>query len=73
MGDVRKNLFEMFRLDAEAQRAKALLTLELLSKNAVGIGDHSTTDFYNNANQALEDFMDANDKLETIEKYFKLP
>jgi hypothetical protein len=73
MGDVRKNLFEMFRLDAEAQRAKALLTLELLSKHATGIGDHSTTDFYNNANQALQDFMDANDKLETIEKYFKLP
>jgi len=44
--------------------------LELLENNAVGIGDHSTDDFYKNAEEALSKLCDANDRLETIEKYF---
>jgi hypothetical protein len=48
MGTVKIHLFEMLRLEAEAQKAKALLTLELLSNHATGIGDHSTGDFYKN-------------------------
>lgn len=67
---VRTHLFEMLRSEAEAQKSKALLTLELLSNHAVGIGDHSTKDFYNNAEEALQMLVDADDKLEAIEKYF---
>ena len=70
MADVKIHLFEMLRLEAQAQKAKALLTLELLSKHAAGIGDHSTGDFYKNAEEALQMLVDADDKLETIEKYF---
>ena len=60
----------MLKASAEADRAKALLTLELLENKAVGIGDHSTEDFYKNAEEALSKLCDANDRLETIENYF---
>ena len=63
-------LKEMLQASAKADRAKALLTLELLENKAVGIGDHSTEDFYKNAEEALSKLCDANDRLETIEKYF---
>jgi len=71
MSNLKLHLFEMLRLGAEAQKAKALLTLELLSNHAAGIGDHSTGDFYKNAEEALQMLVDADDKLETIQKYFK--
>ena len=60
----------MLQASAEADKTKALLTLELLENNAVGIGDHSTEDFYKNAEEALSKLCDANDRLETIENYF---
>jgi hypothetical protein len=63
-------LADMLRTSAEADKAKALLTLELLEKHPAGIGDHSTGDFYENAESALQMLVDANDRLETIEKYF---
>lgn len=60
----------MLKTEAEAEKAKALLSLELLSNNAVGIGDHTTTDFYSNATEALVMLVDADDKLKALEKYF---
>ena len=70
MANVRKHLITMLELEAEAQKAKALLTLELLSNHAAGIGDHSTGDFYKNADEALQMLVDADDKLEALLKYF---
>lgn len=72
MANFKTHLFEMLRLDAEAQKAKALLTLELLSNHAAGIGDHSTVDFYKNADEALQMLVDADDKLEAIKRYFSI-
>ena len=60
----------MLLKDAEAQRAKALLTLDLLGNKAVGIGDHSTGDFYDNAKEALSALQDADDQISTLMKYF---
>lgn len=65
-------LIEMLRTSAIADKAKALLTLELLEKHPSGIGDHSTKDFYNNAEEALKMLVDADDRLETLDKYFKI-
>lgn len=65
-------LVNMLRSSAEADRNKALLTLELLSNHPVGIGDHSTTDFYKNAEEALAMLIDADERLEAIEKYLTL-
>ncbi len=67
---MERNLFLMLKTSAEADRAKALLTLDLLGTKGVGIGDHSTKDFYNNAEEALTMLVDADDRLEAIEKYF---
>jgi len=59
----------MLKTSAEAERAKALLTLDLLENHPAGIGDHSTGDFYKNAEEALNMLADADDRLEAIEKY----
>ena len=63
-------LVDMLRKSAEADKAKALLSLELLDKKAVGIGDHSTEDFYNNAEDELKMLVDADDRLGALDKYF---
>ena len=63
-------LVTMLRKSAEADKAKALLSLELLDKKAVGIGDHSTEDFYKNAEEALALLVDADDRLSALSKYF---
>ncbi|MBQ23172.1 MAG: hypothetical protein CMD32_07220 [Flavobacteriales bacterium] len=62
-------LVNMLKISAEAEKAKALLTLDLLENHPAGIGDHSTDDFYKNAEEALAMLADADDKLEAIEKY----
>ena len=67
---MNKELYTMLKTSAEADKAKALLSLELLGNKAVGIGDHSTEDFYKNAEEALIMLVDADDKLETLERYF---
>lgn len=60
----------MLKTSAEADRAKALLTLDLLGNYGVGIGDHSTDDFYKNADEALKMLVDADDRLKALQKYF---
>ena len=64
-------LVTMLRKSAEADKAKALLSLELLDKKSVGIGDHSTEDFYKNAEEALALLADAQDRLEALEIYLQ--
>ena len=67
-----RELYEMLKTSAEADKAKALLSLELLGNKAVGIGDHSTEDFYKNAEEALVMLVDADDRLSALEKYYKV-
>jgi hypothetical protein len=67
---MNERLILMLKTGAEADKAKALLTLDLLGNKGVGIGDHSTKDFYSNAEEALHMLIDADDRLEAIEKYF---
>ena len=68
---MNKTLFDMLMKSVEADKAKALLSLELLGNKAVGIGDHSTEDFYKNAEEALITLVDADDRIDTLNKYFK--
>ena len=46
------------------------LIIDLLNNKAVGIGDHSTLDFYKNAEEALAMLVDADDRLTALGKYF---
>tara|TARA_Y100001963_G_scaffold139799_1_gene206045 strand:- start:684 stop:905 length:222 start_codon:yes stop_codon:yes gene_type:complete len=52
---------------AESDQQAALLSFDLLLEKAVGIGDHSTGDFISNLDEALNNLVDANDRLESIE------
>lgn len=67
---MNKQLIDMLMKSAEADKAKALLSLELLGNHGVGIGDHSTEDFYNNAEEALTMLVDADDRISALNKYF---
>jgi len=63
------SLTDMLKTSALADKAKAILTLDLLENHPAGIGDHSTTDFYKNAEEALLMLVEADDRLSAIEKY----
>ena len=63
-------LFTMLRRSAEADVQRALMSLELLSEHPAGIGDHTTEDFYKNAEEALAMLADAEDRLEMLDKHF---
>ncbi len=67
---MKVELYKMLKTEAEAEKQKALLSLDLLGNKAVGIGDHSTGDFYKNATEALIMLVDADDKLAALDKYF---
>jgi hypothetical protein len=60
----------MLLKSAEADKTKALLSLDLLSNKAAGIGDHSTDDYYKNAEQALQMLVDADDRIKILKNYF---
>lgn len=57
-------------LKAQADKAKAEMALHLLENQAVGIGDHTATDFFEDAEKALESLVDANDKIHLIEEKY---
>lgn len=57
---------------AVADKEKALMALDLLENQAVGIGDHTANDFFNDAEEALQLLVDANDKMETLQAFFKI-
>jgi len=55
---------------AQADRAAALTSLTVMLEHPAGIGDHSTGDLHKNLNEALSALTDADDRIETINKYF---
>ena len=63
-------LYDMLLKSAEADKTKALLSLDLLSNKAAGNGDHSTDDYYKNAEQALQMLVDAEDRINILKSYF---
>jgi len=63
---MKPELWQMLMDSAKADKSKAELTLNLLSSHPAGIGDHSTTDFYNNAEEALRNLVDAVDRINIL-------
>ncbi len=57
-------------LNAEKDAAEALTSLEIMLNHPAGIGDHSTEDLHKNLNEALSSLSDAEDRIETLNKYF---
>ena len=55
---------------AISDEEKAKLSLKLLTENAVGIGDHSTEDYYKNLDETLDLLVEARDRLDTIREMY---
>ena len=64
--DVKNHAISYLYHKAIADQEKAKLSLELLTNNAAGIGDHSTGDFHQNLDEALDLLVDALDRLEVL-------
>tara|TARA_B110000977_G_C10838573_1_gene401018 strand:- start:38 stop:244 length:207 start_codon:yes stop_codon:yes gene_type:complete len=60
----------MLIAESNAKKNKALVTLDIMSNNPVGIGDHSTDDFYKNAMEAIRNLADAEDEMKAANDYF---
>ena len=63
----KKRSINYLQKKAESDKEAALLAFELLLERPVGIGDHSTGDFTSNLDEALNNLVDANDRLETLD------
>ena len=66
----KSRVIHALKAQAIADREKALMALDLLENQAVGIGDHTAKDFMEDATEAINLLAEADDRLEMIEKYF---
>ena len=66
----KSKVIEALTAQANADKAKAMMALDLLENQAVGIGDHTVNDFMKDATEALELLTDADDRLETLNRYW---
>lgn len=65
----KTRVMSALKAQAIADKEKALMALDLLENQAVGIGDHTANDFLKDASEALSLLADASDRLSTIKKY----
>ena len=63
-------VYKFLKSEAEADKNKALASIQLLTNHPAGIGDHSTKDYWDNCNEALRLLASADGRLEVLEKYF---
>ena len=68
----KSRVISALKAQALADKEKALMALDLLENQAVGIGDHTANDFLKDATESLNLLAEAeaDDRLEIIEKYF---
>lgn len=66
----KSKVINALKAQALADKEKALMALDLLENQAVGIGDHTANDFMQDATEALNLLAEADDRLEAIENYF---
>ena len=67
---MNKQVYKFLKSEAEADKNKALASIQLLTNHPAGIGDHSTKDYWDNCNEALRLLASADERLEILEKYF---
>ena len=66
----KSKVIEALTAQANADKAKAMMALDLLENQAVGIGDHTVNDFMKDATEALNLLAEADDRLETLNRYW---
>lgn len=70
MSDHKAHAIQYLYQEALADKSKAELSLDLLLNKAVGIGDHSTGDFHQNLREALDNLVDAEDRIELLKSRY---
>lgn len=65
----REAALDHLKANAESDLNKAVMSMKIILDHPAGIGDHSTGDLYNNLDEALRMLIDAEDRLEILEKY----
>jgi hypothetical protein len=68
----KTRVISALKAQALADKEKALMALDLLENQAVGIGDHTANDFLKDATESLQLLSEAEDRLEMIKKYFEI-
>ena len=63
-------VYKFLKAEAQADKEKALASIQLLTNHPAGIGDHSTKDYWGNCDEALRLLASADERLEVLEKYF---
>ena len=66
----KSKVIEALTAQANADKAKAMMALDLFENQAVGIGDQTAKDFLADATEVLNLLAEADDRLEAIKKYF---
>ena len=66
----RQSALYSLAMKAQSDKSEALASLSILLDHPAGIGDHSTGDLHNNLNETLSKLADADDRLETLTRYF---
>ena len=66
----KTKVMSALKAQALADKEKALMSLDLLENQGVGIGDHTANDFLADATESLRLLADAEDRLEMIDRYF---
>ena len=66
----KSKVISALKTQALADKEKALMALDLLENQAVGIGDHTANDFFKDATEALNLLAGADDRLKILRKYF---
>jgi len=65
----KSHALEYMKNKALTDKSKAMASLDLLLYNAAGIGDHSTGDLYKSLDEALDILVDAEDRLDVLDRY----
>ena len=69
MKNYRNTALDSLLKQAQTDKAQAEASLTILLDHPAGIGDHSTTDLHNNLNEALSKLADAEDRIETLQRF----
>jgi hypothetical protein len=67
---VKEEALNALMLRAATDRAEAMTSLNLLLNHPCGVGEHSTKDFHDNLNEALDKLENADGRIQTLKKYF---
>jgi len=70
MSTFKEEALNALMLNAKKDRSEALTSLAIMLDHPAGIGDHSTLDLHNNLNESLAKLADAEDRLQTLLKFY---